>query len=70
MRDKIIEEVARVRLEADHGRLRWTAEDGQSLVHKYPTHDCDEGLARVEHDQKFDEVDEYEETAAMASKEQ
>ncbi len=47
MRDKINKEVARIRLEDFHGRLRWTAEGVQSLIRKYPKHDCDEVLARV-----------------------
>ncbi len=49
MREKIKEDVARIRLEAAQGRLRWTLEDVQSLIHKYPRHACDDVLERIEH---------------------
>ena len=68
MREKIKGEVARIRVEASHGRLRWTLEDVQSLIHKYPRHKDDDVLERIEHEQKFDEEDEFENTPAMASK--
>ena len=68
MREIIQKEVQWVRFEARQGRLLWTFEHVYSLVKKYPKHDCDEILERVEHLQHFDE-DEYADTAPMASKE-
>ena len=70
MRESINDEVVRLRLEASQGRLRWTLEDVESLIHKYPRHACDDVLERIEHEQKFDGEDEHANTRPMASREE